>query len=190
MPNSSFGFPVSADTQGADGTSNTSNRIPVLSWLEAFNGATWDRLRCGIVGVQAVLTGFLNVIPMARYNVTAPSPADGNMIPFQADSRGALLTNSGFYGITPAETTVSVGTGASVQLVAANASRTNLLIQNQEATNPIYISFSGGAAVTTGASYKLAAGMSVELRDGSLTFGAVNAISTGGTVVVYIREGS
>lgn len=73
----------------ADGFANpTTSKI--LTFLQGFNGTTWDRIRAGLVGVQTTFTGFLNTINMARYNLTPPTLADGNVVPLQGDVNGNL----------------------------------------------------------------------------------------------------
>lgn len=66
------------------------SRIGAL--LLGSNGTTADLLRSGLVGIQTTFVGFLNTIGLARYNVTAPAPADGNMVPLQCDANAYLRT--------------------------------------------------------------------------------------------------
>lgn len=58
-----------------------------------FNGTTWDRIKAGIVTATATLTGFLNTLPWAIYNVTPPTKTDGQGNALQSDSLGNLQTN-------------------------------------------------------------------------------------------------
>lgn len=77
---------------------------------------------------------------------------------------------------------VSVGTGASVLLLAARTGRSVALITNADSTNPIYIGTTAGVTSSTG--HPLKAGLSLSV---SYT-GALYAISTGGTVVTGASE--
>jgi hypothetical protein len=81
-------LPVSANP--ADAVSNSTSVSRIGAWLGGFNGTTWDRVRAGLSGVQTTLTGMLNMIPMAQYNTAAPTPANGNVVPFQSDASGNL----------------------------------------------------------------------------------------------------
>lgn len=78
---------------GADGESNTSNKLGVFAWLKAFNGSTWDRLRAGITACTATLTGWLNTLPWAVYNATPTTRTEGQGGPLQANSLGSLETD-------------------------------------------------------------------------------------------------
>lgn len=41
-------------TAGADAESNTANKLQVTSWLKAFNGTTWDRLRSTLAALHVI----------------------------------------------------------------------------------------------------------------------------------------
>jgi hypothetical protein len=76
-------------------------------------------------------------------------------------------------------------TNASAQLLAANASRSYLLIQNNDASGDIYVTLDGGAA-TLAKGIKIAAGGSLELADFLPTDAvfAIGSIAANGNVVV------
>jgi len=80
-------------TAGADGVSNTANRLGVSSWLKSFNGTTWDRVRSGVIALSTTLTGMMNVIPWAIYNASPTSRTEGQGGPLQANVKGALNVN-------------------------------------------------------------------------------------------------
>lgn len=91
---------------------------------------------------------------------------------------GAVTITSGTVNLgNPTQSTGSntnaTVTNASAQLVAANASRKYLLIQNKDASGNIYINF--GAAATVANGLKIQAGGSFELNCNLLT-AAINAI--------------
>ena len=82
----------------------------------------------------------------------------------------------------------NITNGASVQLLAANAARSYLLIQNNDASGDIYVTLDGTAA-TTAKGIKIAAGGSLELAD-FLPTGQVNAIgNTAGNANTVLVEG-
>lgn len=75
----------------ADATSNPSvTSLGVYNLV--FNGTTWDRARSGLSGVQTSLTGIPNVLSMGRYNSSAPTLSDGNVVNLQLDVNGNLKT--------------------------------------------------------------------------------------------------
>ena len=81
---------VAIETAGADGVSNTANALVTKSRLKAFNGTTWDRVRCGITACTATLTGWLNMLPWAVYNATPTTRTEGQGGPLQADALGNM----------------------------------------------------------------------------------------------------
>jgi len=176
-------------TAGSDAESNTSNRLPITAWLKSFNGTTWDRLRSGLTGAQSAVTGFLNTLGMGQYNSTAPTLTNAQACNLQLDSAANLKVNTGIYNGIPTETSVSITT-SSTQILAANASRTFLFLQNQDLTNPIYVATDGNAAVADGTCTKIAAGGSRVWENGFIPNGAVFGIATGGTVTTHVEEAS
>lgn len=73
----------------ADAASNpTVTSLGVFNQL--FNGTTWDRTRSGLLGAQSSATGMQNILPMGRYNLSAPTLTDGQMINHQLDVSGNL----------------------------------------------------------------------------------------------------
>ena len=83
---------------------------------------------------------------------------------------------------TPNSTQISVTTSAAVQVAAPDPDRILLKITNTDATNPVYL---GGVNVTTTSGDKLAAGASLVITGGP-SVSPINAIASGGTVVVSI----
>jgi hypothetical protein len=82
---------IAAAAATADALANpTAGLLQSLSL--GWNGATWDRLRSGLVGVQTTFAGLLNAISMGRYNAAPIALADGNVAPLQVTSTGALKT--------------------------------------------------------------------------------------------------
>jgi hypothetical protein len=62
----------------------------VQSFLSAFNGTTWDRVREGITTVSATFTGYLNTLPWAVYHLTPATRTDGQGGPVEADPTGNI----------------------------------------------------------------------------------------------------
>lgn len=89
-------------------------------------------------------------------------------------------------GVTFTQTAVGT-TVASTSLVTANATRKYLQIQNQDATNPIWINCAGVAAVADGTAVKVAAGQTWAPTIPPI--GACAGIATGGTVVTSVVQG-
>lgn len=105
------------------------------SLLVAFNGATWDRVRSGLVGVQTTFVGLLNTITLARYNATPPTLADGNMAPLQANTVGALKTVSTDIVTTVLDLTTTTSSSASTTTVSATVTGvSNAMAISVEAT--------------------------------------------------------
>lgn len=78
-------------------------------------------------------------------------------------------------------------TGASGQLLAANANRRYLLIQNNDAGVTIYLRLDGTAA-TVANGVKLTPGQSLEIQ-GRAPTGQINVIGSGATTAVAVLEG-
>lgn len=72
------------------------------------------------------------------------------------------------------------------QVVAAKSDRKFLLIQNNDAANPVYLNFAGAAATTAGV--KLVAGGSYQM-DSSIGDQEIRGIATGAPVTLVVVEG-
>lgn len=190
---------ITNSTAGADGGSNTSNRVPVSARQEGFNGTTWDRLRAGITGVFSAVTGVLNTLPVGQYNSTPPTLTNGQYTIVQMDGKGNLLVSLGtalsnttdsidtnHYQSAPSQTAISVGT-SSTSVLAANSNRKKVILCNDSA-NIIYISFNGAAALNTG--LRLNANGGTYIGDGGcIETGAITAISgTASSNLLVIEE--
>lgn len=140
----------------------------------------------GSSGPTTTITGFSNVIPELQYLSSRPTLTNSQFTNAFCDSSGALLVNPGIYNAAPTHTSISVAT-TQAQVIAANAARTYLLIQNQDATNPIWIRF-GSTAAANGTSIKIIAGASLVFEGSMVPNTAINAISTGGTVTAAVLE--
>lgn len=79
----------SAGSALADATANPTTTLNG-ALLEGFNGTTWDRIRAGISAATTTLTGFLNALPLAIYNSSAPTLTNGQVGLLQSNSSGAL----------------------------------------------------------------------------------------------------
>ena len=85
------------------------------------------------------------------------------------------------------QTTATMGT-ASASVVAANATRVYLLIQNISDTD-VYLDFAGGTAATTSGVLIAASGGYYESPGGVVPTGAVTGISTGASKTLVVVEG-
>jgi len=87
------GISANANTPDAsstgDGESNPSTtRTGALGY--SYNGSTWDRNRSGIVTATSTFTGIQNMFGMGRYNASAPTLTDGQVIVWQVDVNGNI----------------------------------------------------------------------------------------------------
>jgi hypothetical protein len=117
--------------------------------------AAFDRIEIDVTGTDTVQVGIGN--GQARYNRSQGSVAITNV-------SGAFVN---------AQKTV---TNASATLLAANAARRYLLIQNNDTTGHIFVRLDGAAATTT-TGVKIPAGGSYELQ-GFAPTGAITAIGS------------
>jgi hypothetical protein len=99
-----------------------------------------------------------------------------NIIP--ADERTKSLTH-----------TVKVAAITTAEAIAANTSRRYLLLQNDDATDTIYVKV--GAAAVANEGVKIAPGGSyvISAAAGNLDTGAVNLIASANTPLLLIAEG-
>lgn len=121
----------------------------------ADTAAAFDRIEIDTTGADTVQVGIGN--GQARYNRSQGSVAITNV-------SGAFVN---------AQKTVTTTSGT---LLAANAARRYLLVQNNDATGDIYVRLDGIAATTT-TGIKLPAGGSLELQ-GYAPTGAITAIGS------------
>lgn len=78
----------------ADALANPSLTL-VGSFVHAFNGTTWDRIRSGAVANVASVVGFINNIGVGIYNSSAPTITDGRYNAYQIDVNANLKTSMG-----------------------------------------------------------------------------------------------
>jgi len=130
----------------SDATAN-----PTVSKIQTFGavfgGSTWDRIRGGLTAVQAAATGLLNSIGMAVYNTSAPTPTNGQVVPLQCDSTGALKITHGL-GATDS---VAIGTltdtsPAGASTIAAGAATLTGLSAYENLT--VFADITGGSGGT------------------------------------------
>lgn len=80
---------IPANSTTADAESNPStSRIGSLGY--SYNGSTWDRNRSAIVSATSTFTGIQNVFGMGRYNASAPTLTDGQVVVYQVDVNGNM----------------------------------------------------------------------------------------------------
>lgn len=124
-----------------------------------------------------------------RYNSTLPTNTDGSLVYGETDINGIPYVNPGVYNTTSfTQAGVSVLV-TSTSILAANPARTYLLIQNQDATNPIWISLTGITAVANNSFLKIAAGGVYEINS-AICANAITGISTGGPVFTHVIQAS
>lgn len=84
-------------TAGADGVSNTATRLGVSSWLKAFNGTTWDRVRSAVTTIGSTFTGFINTLGWTVFYTTPGTRTNGQGGPTLSDAVGNLLATLNTY---------------------------------------------------------------------------------------------
>lgn len=145
----------------------------------------------GLIGAQssAAMNASSNVINMAQYLATKPTLTDGQFINPQCNNKGALLIDPGVVNGAHSSTSATVATSSS-QILPANVNRIAVTIQNQDATNPIWINTAGGTSFADGRGTKIMPGGSITFSPQNVPAptGAITAISTGGSVIVNIIE--
>lgn len=108
----------------------------------------------------------------------------GNQVNYDRPPTGAVTVAN--TGGAFAQSTVAVGV-ASVQLLAANAARRYLLIENKHATVSLYVNLAGAAATVAGG-VTLLPGDSLELSS-FVPLGAITAIGSGAGASAVVVEG-
>lgn len=126
-------------------------------YAETFRNESFDKIR-----ISSTAGGVVNFVTRLGIDVRYDKPPTGNV---------AITNTSGAF--TQAQKTVTNATG---QVLAANASRRYLLIQNNDASGVIYVTLDGTAA-TTAKGIKIDAGGSIELQN-FVPNGAINAIGS------------
>lgn len=129
----------------------------VGGYAEEFRTGSFDRIRITSATTQAI-----SFVARLGANVRYDKAPTGNV---------AVTNTAGAF--VQSQKTV---TSASAQVLAANAARRYLLIQNNDASGVIYVTLNGVAATTTNG-IKIDAGGSLELQ-GYVPTGAINAIGS------------
>jgi len=84
-------FPAAVSTQ-VDAVTNATSLTKIVSWLMAFNGTSWDRVKSMQTGaLPSMTTGILNTLGVLKFNAVKPALLDGELTELQGSSRGALL---------------------------------------------------------------------------------------------------
>ncbi len=116
-------------TLPTDALANPTSAAGVVSFLMGFSGATWARLRAGVVAVESAFTGFLNGLPYGRYVAARPVLADGEGAALPLSSAGYV---QGQEMLAPAyeDNTNAVAAVAQKPAVLATYAWTRYLLQN------------------------------------------------------------
>lgn len=127
----------------------------------------------------------------AEYNATPPTYSDKQLTRLQSDANGALKTTPS--GSAPVGGGITWGapqsvamTGASKNLIAANAARKALIIINPVGNNQASYDLSGGA-VTLAGGIPMLAGDRDTYTGAECPVGPVTAIGTNGQNMVYVE---
>lgn len=119
--------------------------------MEAYDGSNLDLVRQGQTANNASIVGFLNTVPMARYNATPTARTEGQFGTLQADANGALNVNPG--ALSSASDTVSAHGAASASVGGTdtyyNAALSNTVVSMKASAGNFYgfnqVYNSGGA---------------------------------------------
>lgn len=115
------------------------------------------------------------------FNTTLPTLTNGQQAALQLNTSGKLLTQSSIQPtngtLTDNSGTTSATPSTSTTIMASNASRKYLLIQNVSTTNTIWVNFTT-SATTTQPSYELLPGGSLVQEAGFVSTEAVTVICT------------
>lgn len=84
---------VNGASSPGDAAANPSNAVPGQSFLQGWNGSTWDRLRTAGVGNVVAATGLQAHVAYCEYLSALPSLTTGLYAAAQCDSSGRLLVN-------------------------------------------------------------------------------------------------
>lgn len=145
----------------ADATANPTT-AGAASYLEGYNGTTWDRIRASVTGVVTGVTGWKNVLPGAQYLATPPSLADTNWSTLVATINGFLKVSQG--DLTAGE---------------------NLTDNTLHVTPKAITSSTGGwTNYNSGASLVGTTGVSIKASAGRL--GSIRAVNTNTTTNFYL----
>jgi hypothetical protein len=86
----------------------------------SFNGTTWDRVRSGVTGVISSFTGYVNSVPIAKYNSTQPAPTNGQGVELQVNANSELrVTLANSSAALTRYTAMASSAGANVKASAA-----------------------------------------------------------------------
>lgn len=173
--------PSFADSQGSatGGTMGTQSTLAGCAYQTSpatLSNNQQTGLRCDTSGALLVTSsspGTDQDVNLVGINGVAPVTGQG------ADTAALRVVANNPIGITPTDRTITSATGSSQTVMAANASRHSLIIQNTSATNNCGINPTGGTAVIGGAgTLTLFPGGSYQPRIPTLS--AVTAICTPG----------
>jgi hypothetical protein len=62
----------------------------ISTFLQGYNGSTWDRIVTGKIGVQTSFTGTLSTLPLGKYTATIPKLTDGYGYELQLNTQADL----------------------------------------------------------------------------------------------------
>lgn len=156
-----------------------------LKTIPYYNVATGTVIAPGTAitadGIFAVIANSLEVVLDYTHSAGAAAiyglPAEiatalvlGTLV---GDTTNGLFVQAKARAATVKQTSLN---GTAAQIVAANANRASLIIENQDATNPVFLGTSAGVLTTTG--IKLAAGASLTLSSSSDAWFGITASAT------------
>lgn len=120
-----------------DARDNENDMEETLGYGMGFNNTTWDRIRSGVLGAVSSVIGYQNMIWVGKYNTSAPTLTNGQLIEPQFDVNGNLKiaqstvaknTNGTIVNTTLSATTATSNTAPANAVgffIEANSDNTN-----------------------------------------------------------------
>ena len=176
LTSDSSGTAIAAEVVNADAAAATSVGSVASSYGRGLNSSgTWDRIRSGVITPTATLTGHQNSLPWAIYNATPTARTEGQGGPLQADVDGKLQVVAKATPGTMTDRSGTITSGGTAQtIMAANANRKYLLIQNSSDT-AMWCNFTT-TAVASQPSFTLIAGASFVMENNAISTEAISCI--------------
>lgn len=166
---------------------DANGNLKTAAQVLVFDGSAFQFRRQAVTGSITSLVGMTNVVPLARYNATLPTLADGDHRALQVDINGNLRTAAQGLVITTCTRSSAAVTSTSSTVLAANANRKSAVLSN---AGNVDIFLSRGATAAGGQGILLKAnGGNYEITPLTLYAGVLSAATASGTSSLAIEEG-
>ena len=126
---------ISINSLASDGISLSGNRVRTSSVMVGYNGTSLDMMRSGFNAAVTSVSGYMNDIPVGKYNASGLTLTDGQYVMLQLDSTAALRTTGG-----------GIGAAGGASTVATTAYATNLVVKASAGTLLSLVGYSSKTA--------------------------------------------